>query len=428
MKKKLLALSLVAATGLMAQDGTSNGSRSNNMNGPSNGSMMQSNSDCCDPCKPCCVPQPKKCIDCECYSPAFYDLQCDWGMIFSVDFLYWYARETNLSYAAKITSYDIADTFDTLSSTIYGAPASKSVNTSWSPGFRVALGWQSDCDGWDWLLSWTWMQNSKKSSTSASLANGQHLLNQWVNGSLQQGLFASTLGGTGKPLFFDNVSARWKLKQYDVIDLVVGRKYWLSRHMAMRPFAGLRGNWFDTTFTTNSSNSLTVGTELVGISLKDKFANKSWGVGFVVGFEPTWYFSNCFAIYAGADTALTWGQFRTKKSENYLLSAVSTTAAGDIVNLSQGATHKFFQMNGMIDLALGLRWEDTWCCDRYRTALDLGWEHHLQFDTNHRVKSLGNFGVPSTTTVPGTYGYFTYEEATGNLQLGGLVVRLRFEF
>jgi len=37
------------------------------------------------------------------------------------------------------------------------------------------------------------------------------------------------------------------------------------------------------------------------------------------------------------------------------------------------------------ELGIGLRWEETWCCDRYRTSLDLVWEHHLIFDYNHRV-------------------------------------------
>lgn len=108
MNNKLLALSLIASPVLMAQDG---GMSSDYGNGNGNKSYEQSgycNTCCCKPCccKPCCVPKPKKCIDCECYTPAYYDLQCTCGFFADVAFLYWYARETNLSYALQVQAVE----------------------------------------------------------------------------------------------------------------------------------------------------------------------------------------------------------------------------------------------------------------------------------------------------------------------------------
>jgi len=85
MKHPLIALTLLAAAPLSA--------------GYHDQPNQYESEDNCYSCNPCCTPQPKKCIDCECYTPAFYDLQCDWGLFLSVDLLYWYARETNLNYA-----------------------------------------------------------------------------------------------------------------------------------------------------------------------------------------------------------------------------------------------------------------------------------------------------------------------------------------
>ena len=78
-------------------------------------------------------------------------------------------------------------------------------------------------------------------------------------------------------------------------------------------------------------------------------------------------------------------------------------------------------MTPIIDLAIGFRWDETWCCDQYRTTLDLGWEHHIWFDQNHRNKNLNNF------TNGDVSGFGTYSETTGDLGLGGFVLRLRLD-
>ena len=87
-------------------------------------------------------------------------------------------------------------------------------------------------------------------------------------------------------------------------------------------------------------------------------------------------------------------------------------------------------MTGLLDLAIGLRWERTWCCDRYRTALDLGWEHHIFFDQNHRWKTDGlRSGTNgSSTALTNWQAYTGYDEASGNLGLGGFVFRLNLDF
>ena len=86
-------------------------------------------------------------------------------------------------------------------------------------------------------------------------------------------------------------------------------------------------------------------------------------------------------------------------------------------------------MTAILDLGLGFRWETTWCCDRYRTAVDLGWEHHIYFDQNHRNKTIDAMSESGSTTLfPDVFGYRTYAEATGNVGFGGFVLRVAFDF
>lgn len=440
---------------------------------------------CCDcHCQPCCVPEPKKCIELEAYTPAYYDLQCDWGLFALVDFLYWYARETNLTYAARVVNQQTGSFVQpratpspvTVFLTNLVPESYKNLSSAWKPGFRVGLGINSSCDGWDALLDWTYYHNTKKSSTSVddfsnsiflTLPNVDQpaLMNPWLNQGFSMAalstLTPATLASTMIPYLFDSISAKWKLN-FNQIDLELGRKYWLSRCFTLRPFLGLRGAWIKTNFTVTSSrdetfsrvNSGQVVTSMTNFSTlcKDRFINHNWGVGLLGGIQPNWHFTQRFILFGNVDMALLWGNGEAKKKENYTQHSFSTpplafeTTTTEVnILLEDSSKSNFSLLQPVLDLGIGFRWEETWCCNRFRTELDLGWEHHIWFDLNERIKTSGSMGY--TNIVGGrmllseedlgidlsgsqvaTTGFQTFTEVVGNLGLGGLVVRFRFDF
>ena len=83
----------------------------------------------------------------------------------------------------------------------------------------------------------------------------------------------------------------------------------------------------------------------------------------------------------------------------------------------------------MLDLGIDLRFENYFCGNRYHFQTDLGWEHHVLFDLNHRYvlpTALANpLSISASTTVGGPIAYV---ETGHNVSLGGLVVRVRFDF
>lgn len=395
-------------------------------------SCLQAN-DCC---KPCCVPEPKKCIDCECYTPKYYDLQCDMGLFASVDFLYWFARETDLEYAVKVTN--VRPTSPLPFGTDALTPLSTQyLDTKWDPGFRVGLGWNGKCDGWDLYLNWTYYHNKKSNSTSvpASYINqgdtrfpapGQNaLINPWLD--------ANSIAAT---LFsFDRISAHWMLN-LNQIDLELGRRFWLSESFSLRPYTGIRGAWTKTTFRTNSFRNVAnlITTAVIPIpgpfNFKDQFINHAWGVGILGGIQPVWHFTSNFQLFSNVEAALIFGKLRSRKNELYHVGA----------SLFNNNWHSnYFGMQTILDLALGLRWEETWSCDRYRTALDIGWEQHIWFNFNQRSKTIDPFfssiaafnptPLPlSPVITPPLVGFSDIEKISSDLMLGGLVVRARFDF
>lgn len=369
----------------------------------------------------CCTPEPKKCIDCECYTPQFYDLQCDCGFFLDVEFLYWYARETDLTYSVLFTMKDVSPNDNSNPFSVLAAPTEYNhLDASWDPGVRAGIGWNAGCDGWDYFLNWTYFKNTSRRSDSVTYTGEnprlgeQGLLNPWQN----HGAFDTPI--------YERMSTKWE-GVFNQIDLELGRKYWLSRCFNLRPFIGLRGAWTRTTFEVTGGvgpKPREVGNEIIEQNHEDTFKNRNWGVGFLAGFQPHWYFCQNFLIYGSFDGALLWGEFEGKKKTHYQGNGGPQAFAPIQFSLSNESKENFYSMNALLDLGIGLRWEESWCCDRYRTSLDLGWEHHVWFDFAVRHKPIMGFSQPVTLE-----SYFTNTiDVLSNLVYGGLVVRLRFDF
>lgn len=400
-------------------------------------------------CRPCCVPQPKKCIDCECYLPQYYDLQCDWGMFVTADFLYWYAHETNLEYANRV-QYTLQQPDTTLTGVQYGYITKHNyLKTKWDPGLRVGIGMNLDCDGWDVYLNWTYFDNHSHSAA-----------NQPLPTTPQQLSVTGLINGVNDPwapvdqvrdflqLAVPRVSAKWSVI-FNQMDLEFGRKFWISKCMLTRLYTGLRGAWTHTNFSVNASYNATylplsgraAGTVTEVAQIRNKFKNRLWGVGILGGLQPEFVFGDWIgcgvcSLYGNFEGALIWGKYRGRNQ--FLLQATSS----DVSNFNGGSSlgtgtavaanplerDSFSRMQGILDVGIGLRWEEHWCCDRYSTSIDFGWEHHYWFDFGlyHRAiagaQQTGPAQAPEFVTPLGSNNFST------NLGFGGLVIRARLDF
>ncbi len=436
MKKLLFAFSLLVTLSLLAYPG--NHSSTCSVNQPCHESTCG--------CSTSPPPTTPKCIDCECYTPKYYDLQSAYDVFLRGDFLYWYARETSLTYAQRFTvkSTQPALLPSQLTESFIAFPKEyDSLNAKWNPGLRIGLGFNGTCDGWDLSTDWTYYRNSSSKSSSAPFEGNlsfpiegqQALSNPWVDNA-----FFLVMPDT--PFFNEKISASWRLT-FNQIDLTLGRKYWLSDCFSLRPFGALRGVWTATHFNVNGffgPKTLTPTDPMVDPSLtnfifntKDKFQNRYWGIGFLLGLEPNWHFSRCFSLYADLDAALVWGEFEGKKHEKYL----NTLDFGGIPTIAQQVNNKikgekFTRMLPILDVGIGVRWEDTYCCNRYRIALNIGWEHHSLFHAGLRHKNEDSKFVVINQTSVTNERLFNFArnfiEVESDIHMGGLVARLQFNF
>ncbi|HSW72542.1 MAG TPA: Lpg1974 family pore-forming outer membrane protein [Chlamydiales bacterium] len=374
-------------------------------------------------CEPCC-PKPKPPICCECYVPSYNDLQCDAGLFIYGDFLYWFAKEDNLS--PCMTVIGVPNVSSSNNST-YGAVKANHFDTKWDPGFRAGLGYNLPHDGWDIDANYTWYRNKKHQKFGVPPfgtvgapnfpAPGQlALIDPWNNFAV-----SNVGGGVLENPGFDTVQSLWKLT-FNQVDLDLGRKFRLSEYMAMRSYIGARGAWFTTRFNNIASSNALFSTNFIFNSFSDKFKDKIWGVGLLGGLQPEWHFSRNFILFSNLDAALLWGKFRLRKNEDY----TSFSSAGvETITFHNTLTSDFFKLQAVLDVTAGFRWEQTWCY-RVRTSLDIGWEYHIWFDVNNRIKygALFGYGAGSGNDI----GFSGYEELQGNLMISGGVVRFRVDF
>ncbi|HSX12187.1 MAG TPA: Lpg1974 family pore-forming outer membrane protein [Rhabdochlamydiaceae bacterium] len=435
--KTLCALSLLTAASLIADNSSElflddeeflaeNAKKSTqNQNNSQQPRTSYSDSSCC---KPCCVPKPKKCINCECYTPAFYESNgCDNGLFITADFLYWYGKETNLAYASK--EMTVPQSIGSTGSIIV-QEKTKHLGAKWAPGFRVGIGMETDCDGWDYYLNYTWYHSKKTDETSVAsnfgtsaspfnpLVGQEALLSPWININIANGSTATFF----TPYLFNRISAEWKLTLNDLV-FELGRKFWLSKCFVMRPYAALRGAWVRRDFEVMSIRDNTPAAGALA-RFKSDFLDRFWGVGMELGLQPEWYFSERFAVISNFDAALLWGRFRNRKKEDDVTQAITMP-----VDYHRTSSNIFSKMQAIFDLMVGFRWDETWACNRYRTALDIGWEQHFWLNFSNMIRQSNTFLV-SGVFGAGTFqsGSQSFTENQGDLIFGGLTVRFRFDF
>ncbi len=412
----------------------------------------------------CCAPVPKEPTYCTCYVPQFYDH----GIFVSVDFLYWYAHEDDLVFAEKGVfipqSPDVSPAAvggcAIVLPTLYLAPEKdKSFGMKWQPGVRASLGWNLPCDGWDLYAGWTWYHNEKKGSMLTTnqglpiLSGDNFLINPWVHPSMPANNGNDSGGGASNAFnepnyLFSEISGKWNFHLQEM-NLVLGRKFWLSPCFSMRPYAGLEGVITKTGFTTISTLSLSPVDDsvnqifLAGVdrNFKDKFKNKFWGVGLLLGLESRWYLGCGFNLFGDFNLSLLEGRFKKSKTENYfefvngspgVFLIIPTFRLFDFDHAS-AVSHRW-GMQPIVDLELGVGYERQFCEGRYQLAMDLAWEQQYWYHLNRRNKytntyfSSGEQGAPPNPALLGTAYAATFQEAVSDLILGGLTIKVRFDF
>ena len=233
-------------------------------------------------------------------------------------------------------------------------------------GFRIGAGYNMPHDGWDLYAAWTHIHLHAHDDTS-------------VNDGTQG--FATYTPDTASIYFvFKEADAHLKL-HLNIIDLELGREFFTSKWLTLRPHFGLRTGWIQQHYNIDYNSCFTPVDGKTDIDMKNNF----WGLGPRLGLDTQWGLGSGFSLYGNASLSLLYGFFTTAFHQlNRAANGIGTPFA---------STHNSFRQSAATtDLQLGLRWDHMFDNDRFHFGLQAGWEHHMFFSQNQFSKfvSLNN--------------------------------------
>jgi hypothetical protein len=300
------------------------------------------------------------------------------GFIFTADFIWWKTNIGGMEYAT--TGY--AD-----GGTVYvpfgSSPKQGQVvqpNFDFEPGFKLGAGLDFAYDGWDLYANYTWLNGeTKRNSISSHKGSAALTLIQMVD--LYGDVYINEL---------TKESSEWK-QHFNVVDLELGRNFFISRHLTLRPHFGLKSAWIDERFKLKC---LEVDTKYL-----DKLTRKQnlWGIGIRAGLNTVWHFSRNWGLYGDIAATGLWSDFHVKFKDKQTYSTTATSA--NTLNTRYVIT----EVIPVFELGLGLTYMAWFDDDQYLFQVSAGWEEQVWLDFNHIIdpSRIGNLSLQGLTIKAG---------------------------
>lgn len=310
------------------------------------------------------------------------------------DLLYWNAHENGLFYAIENESsnptHNLADA------------EVRNIHGKWNWGFRVGAGYNMPHDGWDIRATWLrFTDNAKKHARAET----------------DEAIFPS-MAPSSDPIAQDttcqSAKARWNLR-INQVDLDMGREFFVSKWLTLRPHGGVRTDWIRQKIETEYKNFTVIATpNEVEVEIKDKW----WGIGLEAGLDTQWGLGGGWSIFGNMTAAIIYGFHHLEFEDE------DTPGRANISNLATSLPNgKFIDLDNhyrvshpILDLQMGLRWDNMFSDDRVHLGIQVGWEHHIYFSQNQLPNFSDDFNL----------GKFVVNQ--GDLTLQGWTFSARLDF
>lgn len=308
----------------------------------------------------------------------------DADFFLQADLLVWNVKEDGMQYA--FTNFGTAAT-DAPSRGKY-----QSVDFPWFVGFRAGLGVVFNPDGWDANAMYTFFRNAGNNSVdSANLYPLWNIANNY-NSPQQSSTLANSITSAG---------ASWRIA-INAIDLELGRRYYISEKLRLRPFIGLKGVW-------NKQNyQVTYVRPNGGIQNRDDMTNdvKYWGLGGRSGLDTSWtFYGQGLSVFGDFALTALWNHFSNTRVDTTIALPSANNTQSTIINTSA----KYWALLPVIEMDIGLRYEREFGEAKYRAMAQIGWETQYWYEYNQLTRLMG-------------------EQSYADLIIGGAVIRGRFDF
>lgn len=381
----------------------------------------------CEP-EPPAVCYPDDCRHCYCLGPENYGANapvrpytCNGDLFITVAGFYWNAHQDGMEYAIDncVTPPNLQEdqTIDPAATQVLNnlvASTFKTPDFDWDFGFKVGVGYVTTCDSWDIGVLWTWYRGRANDHIEREREDNASLMPLWSG-------FASAAGSI---LFATDIETHWKL-QLNLIDIELGREFWTSKYLTLRPFVGLRIAFIDQDFEIRHKGGSwsAFGSVPAQIAYNDQvdLRNDFKGVGIRAGLNTVWNVGCGWGIYGNLAGSIVYGRFYISHDEDIR----EATAPHDKISILD-YDYSFRASRAMLDLGLGVQWHSMFCDCQYGFTFQIGYEQHLFFHQNQlwRVNRIG----ADLDDILNNTGENVFLQRRGTLDTQGWTLTLIFSF
>ena len=309
----------------------------------------------------------------------------------TADFIWWRATQEGMEYAFNGVTDETAVPLKNADKGSMQHP-----DFSYEPGFKLGFGLKFRHDGWDFFSQYTWLHVDDADSSVRRDRDGD----SEVFSNIAFPAHSDSL----KNFRSDEAEASWNL-HLNVLDLELGRNFWISKWLTMRPFVGMKFDWIDQDFNVayeTLHTNTTVRANANNSNYYVKMDQDQWAVGLRAGLDTTWYMWKKWAVFGELALSGMLNDFDvTRKDRAHLVNGVSYTQA-HIDRSNHNVT-------AILEWALGLRFETAFHDDDYMFMLQAGWEEQIWFGQNQFV-------------------FLSNNNSGGDLSFQGLTIKAGFYF
>ncbi|GAB4194339.1 MAG: hypothetical protein Tsb0015_17310 [Simkaniaceae bacterium] len=300
------------------------------------------------------------------------DACCGSGWFVELSAIYWHAKVGGSDYA--YTDQDPAGDFP-----VKGRM--KDMDFHWDWGVKAGLGYNFEHDGWDLYLHYTFLDTNGDDKTFAGL-----------NDTVIPLRGAATLtpplddGTTTAFLFCTHAKSQYDF-DFHSLDLELGRSFFVSKNLSLRPHMGLKAAWIDLEQLTRyhggnpvaASGRTTIGFNIFGLDgntvhVKDK--SNFRGLGPRTGLNTEWYLGRGFSLFGETSLAMVFGLFDAEHKERYSL---------DVENRRIRLEVNRHGFTPTVQFQLGIAYKTYFNDDRNHLMLRLGYDSQYWWRVNQTV-------------------------------------------
>jgi hypothetical protein len=296
------------------------------------------------------------------------------GFFMEGDYLLWQVKEDGLEYL-KVAS-NIPVPTPTEPPFVFGPVGVVNERphfNKWNSGFRIGVGFESECNNWYTSLNYTYFRNRSTGNFSGIPVDGFGFI------VVPRGVFDPFAFGTA--LAF-NANATWKLT-YDIIDWELGTTTVLNRDFKVAPFVGLRAAFINQDFKNDLFLVSPGDVDPISLVLGSRFEaakNNFQAGGLRTGLDVEWKWTDSLGLYAKASGSLLYGKFSINDAAAVVATDITVTdppVVTTLVDLSASIRERYTRLKANLEGAIGIEYvfEDN-------LRVRLGYELIHWFDQN----------------------------------------------